>query len=104
MLPFLQEQVTPNASAGRQSLVLLSAPTLLVVVSVITWLVTSLFDGELARRLAIPIVGLALFRLLPLKPYTGWRLLNLVLFSRLKNLALSAYFVGAIFLSFAFLR
>ena len=86
ILPFLKEEVTPNASAGRQSLVLLSGPTLLVVVSVVAWLVTALFDRDLARALALPIVGLALFRLLPLKPYTGWRLLNLLLFSRSKNL------------------
>lgn len=86
ILPFLKEEVTPNASAGRQALVLLSGPTLLVVVSVVTWLVTALFDRDLAKSLAMPIVGLALFRLLPLKPYTGWRLLNLLLFSRSKNL------------------
>ena len=99
ILPFLKEQVTPNASAGRQSLVLLSGPTLLVVVSVVTWLVTALFDGELARTLATPIVGLALFRLLPLKPYTGWRLLNLVLFSRSKNLESAVAVVTSLLLA-----
>ncbi len=85
-LPFIAEQVTPGVAPGKQVLVMLAGPTLLMAVSIVAYLAMSLVDPALAKAVAMPVVGLALLWLLPLNPYTGWRLLNLLLFSRAKNL------------------
>lgn len=82
MLPFASGELPTGISPVREAIVVLIGPAFLVGLSLVTFFISQATGPGIVQELSRTSVGLALFTLLPLKPYDGWRLLNLALFSR----------------------
>lgn len=82
MLPLASGRLPFGASAAKEALVILSGPASLVVLSALTYLASHGTQNPFVGSLLLSSVVLAGFSLLPFKPYDGWRLLNLAIFSR----------------------
>ncbi|MFO0598413.1 MAG: hypothetical protein U0228_24115 [Myxococcaceae bacterium] len=105
VLPLGRGELPLGTSATREALVILSGPAFLVVLSLVTYVAAKFTGPGIVLELSRVSVGLAVFTLLPLKPYDGWRLLNVAIFSRwpwvelavavLTSLALGALGVAA---------
>lgn len=82
ILPLARGALPIGQPAGREAVGILAGPVFLLLLSAIAFVVERVAPVPLAHEVALTSVGLAAFFLLPLKPYDGWKLLNLCLFSR----------------------
>ena len=89
VLPLSRGELPIGTTPGREAAIVLCGPATLVLLSGITWFVSRLTGPGIVQELAKTSVALAAFTLLPLKPYDGWRLLNLSLFSRSAKLEMA---------------
>jgi hypothetical protein len=81
VLPLARGIVPVGRSAAREAVSILSGPVFMMTLSLGAF-VASRFSVPFTREVALASVVMAAFFLLPLKPYDGWKLLNLCLFSR----------------------
>lgn len=89
LFPFAKGELPIGTTPGREAVVILSGPAFLVALSMVSYLVARLTGPGIIEAISQTSVGLAMFTLLPLKPYDGWRLLNLALFSRSAKLEMA---------------
>jgi hypothetical protein len=82
VLPLVRGDLPLGTRPGREATVILAGPAFLLLSSVVAFVISRLTGPGIVLKLAHSSVGLAAFTLLPFKPYDGWRLLNLALFSR----------------------
>ena len=82
LFPFVKGELPIGTTPGREAVIILSGPAFLVALSTVSYFVAKVTGPGIIEALSQTSVGLAAFTLLPLKPYDGWRLLNLALFSR----------------------
>lgn len=81
VLPLARGIVPVGRSAAREAVSILSGPVFMMVLSLAAY-AAARFGVVFAKEIAWSAVVMAAFFLLPLKPYDGWKLLNLCLFSR----------------------
>lgn len=89
LFPFVKGELPIGTTPGREAVVILSGPAFLVALSMVSYFVAKVTGPGIIEALSQTSVGLAAFTLLPLKPYDGWRLLNLALFSRSAKLEMA---------------
>lgn len=81
-IPFGKGELRVGISPGREAVAVLGGPAILVVLSLVTFVTSRIVGPGIVKDMAFGALGLAAFTLLPLKPYDGFRLINLALFSR----------------------
>lgn len=81
-IPLGRGEMRVGTTPGREAVAVLGGPAVLVVISIITFVTSRIIGPGIVKEMAFGALGLAAFTLLPLKPYDGFRLLNLALFSR----------------------
>ncbi len=82
MLPLLNQTRQKEVPAWKDGVVVVGGMAAMLVVSVLVLIWYRSDPTEEARQLVYATVGVALFSLVPLYPYDGWRLLNITVFSR----------------------
>lgn len=82
VLPLLRSDLPIGTTAGKEATIILAGPAFLVLSSMVTFIISRFTGPGIVLQLSLTSVGLAAFTLLPFKPYDGWRLLNLAVFSR----------------------
>ncbi len=82
ILPLVRGELPIGTTPGREGAIILVRPFFLLVLSLGTWLISRSTGPGLVLEICRTSAVLAAFTLLPFKPYEGWRLLNLALFSR----------------------
>lgn len=82
VLPLVREDLPIGTTPGKEATIILAGPAFLVMSSIVTFIISRFTGPGIVLEISQISVGLAAFTLLPFKPYDGWRLLNLALFSR----------------------
>ena len=82
VLPLARGSLPIGQPAGKEAVGILAGPVFLLLLSAAAFVVERVAPVPFAHEVALTSVGLAAFFLLPLKPYDGWKVLNLCLFSR----------------------
>lgn len=82
VLPLARGSLPIGQPAGQEAIGILAGPLFLLLLSAVAFVVERVAQVQLAHEVALTSMGLAAFFLLPLKPYDGWKVLNLCLFSR----------------------
>ncbi len=82
VLPLVRGELPIGTTAGKEATIILAGPAFLVLASLVSFIASRFTGPGLVLEFSLTSVGLAAFTLLPFKPYDGWRLLNLALFSR----------------------
>lgn len=81
-LPLARNAAPVGLTPGREAAVIVVGPFFFALLAGVAYVADRAAHVPQAREVAMTSVGLAFFFLLPLKPYDGWKLLNLCLFSR----------------------
>lgn len=82
VLPLVRGELPIGTTPGKEATIILAGPAFLMLASLVTFLISRFTGPGIVLQLSQTSVGLAAFTLLPFKPYDGWRLLNLAIFSR----------------------
>lgn len=89
VVPLVHGELPIGTTPGREAAIIMSGPAFLVGLSLVSYLVAQFTGPGVVLELSRSAVWLAAFTLLPLKPYDGWRMLNLALFSRSEKLEMA---------------
>jgi hypothetical protein len=98
-IPIGKGELAVGTPPGREAVLILGGPAFLVALSVVAFVVARVVPHPFTTGLMTSSIGLAMFTLLPLKPYDGWRLLNLALFQRSAKVELAVTIVTSALLA-----
>ena len=98
-IPLGKGEMRVGTPPGREAVAILGGPAMLVLISIVAWVAARFVGPGIVKDVAISAVGLAAFTLLPLKPYDGFRLINLALFSRSARLEVAVVIITSLLLA-----
>jgi uncharacterized membrane protein len=99
-LPLARHAAPIGLAPGREAAVIVVGPFFYALLAGVAYVADRAAHVPLASEVAATSVGLAFFFLLPLKPYDGWKLLNLCLFSRSARVEATVAAVTSVMLAF----
>ncbi|MFT3713952.1 MAG: hypothetical protein QM817_40340 [Archangium sp.] len=98
-IPIGKGELAVGTTPGREAVLILGGPAFLVALSIVAFFVARVAPHPFTKGMMTSSIGLAMFTLLPLKPYDGWRVLNLALFQRSAKVELAVTILTSVLLA-----